>query len=203
MKRRYEIKEIEDGIQCRICCWKNWRQIVQIPFLYFFLLFFVYAYSNLINDNHHIAGYIFLLFIILIACIGTTIWLRNLFGQEIISINNSRLTIRNEILPDVGWNKHYIVSEIRNFALHGPFGPPSIWRTHSDMFSYPDNMEKWMSRGTIKFEHMGLTYYFAPKLYEEDAREIYEHVIKHLPATAFGDKVNQSTVPDLPTDGLL
>ena len=190
MSNRTEVIERDYGIECRIASWKIWSHIIIWPLaIPFWIAAVVDTITSLNNKiGHGIGMYIWIVVWISFGCLFTIEWLRLVFGREVITVNEDRLTIRREIIPDLGFAKSFDISKISNFSTREPFGPPKMWKIMILGFTAKEDYQKYGSRGSIGFEYEGKTRLFGPQLDEEESTCVYEELRVYLPESAMAPR---------------
>jgi hypothetical protein len=110
-------------------------------------------------------------------------WMWGAIGREIITINNSKIMIKQTIFG-VGFRQTYQLAQVNNLRRS---------LTDPDMFTFEKNMQGWgFAGGSIAFDYQGRVCRFGLILSKEDADVLATKINQYLATSA--NSLSSSTV---------
>jgi hypothetical protein len=180
---RVSCSKTEEAMECRIAAWKNWSWIVtwsvSAPF-------WITGVVDMRRDpsggklGRGVGLYTCLILLLLAWAFFTYQWFWTVFGIEIVSVDQDRLTIKRQLFR-LGRSRSFDVRRLHSLGLRGPFGPPNVWRISLQGRLSPDDWARFSCRGTVAFEYDRGTVLFGPHLTEEEATSLTEALRSYLP----------------------
>lgn len=121
--------------------------------------------------------YIWLALWLIAAGLALYLWLWNAFGNEVVRIGGSALSLKRDILG-LGVRRSFPITGVSNLRAAGLFGSLHSWSYGMAWYG--------LSPGVVAFEHEGKTHRFGIQLEEQEAHELVEALKRYLPSRAFG-----------------